>query len=384
MEDSSIRKLHIDSRFKEPVSNSTSDFVFELNRALTLPRKVAAFVTDVHLMHSWYNVDTTHKYLYLLEKHGNNEADTRIAKIELPTQNYTGTSLASQIQDELDAVRSVPSFAYTASYDANTGEIIISLASINYDFAGNWTRTDTGAPVVFTPTVSGYTLTVGGNSWGPVTQDRKTLTRVSNGAVGIWNGTGIVFSSLNVTFVPNNSQTTPVIATDSTARFRIYTDNELAQKNIHDTFTTANVFNNHTPIPYDQFSPKSINHILAHAGTSQEYNNASNLGTFRSGFLHLDGLSEALYITSPNMTSFGTSMGPRGEHTIMRKISPDSNYGGFGNLIIDHLQNELDYFVTGGMTLKTLKIKLVNAYGEVVNLNGTNWSFSIMLQDLPP
>ena len=77
-------------------------------------------------------------------------------------------------------------------------------------------------------------------------------------------------------------------------------------------------------------------------------------------------------------------MGTRGEHTIMRKISPDSNYGGFGNLIIDHLQNELDYFVTGGMTLKTLKIKLVNAYGEVVNLNGTNWSFSIMLQDLPP
>ena len=52
MEASSVRKIYVDSRRKTPSSISTSDFEFELNRAITLPRKCVAFVTDIHLPHS--------------------------------------------------------------------------------------------------------------------------------------------------------------------------------------------------------------------------------------------------------------------------------------------------------------------------------------------
>ena len=67
MEASSVRKIYIDSRRKTPSSNSSSDFEFELNRAITLPRKCVAFVTDIHLPHSWYNVDEHAQFLYVQE-----------------------------------------------------------------------------------------------------------------------------------------------------------------------------------------------------------------------------------------------------------------------------------------------------------------------------
>ena len=106
-----------------------------------------------------------------------------------------------------------------------------------------------------------------------------------------------------------------------------------------------------------------------------------NNGPFVSGFLHLDATSEPLYITSTNMTSFGSSLGPQGENIILRKINPDSNYGGFANLIIDHLQNDLDCVDCGGVVLKTLRIKLTNSYGELINLHGSNWSFSVVFKE---
>ena len=79
MQVTSVRKLFIDSRFKSAGSASSSDFEFELNHAITLPnRPIAGYVTDIHLMHSWYNVDTHAQYLYYAENWGANVADTRV------------------------------------------------------------------------------------------------------------------------------------------------------------------------------------------------------------------------------------------------------------------------------------------------------------------
>ena len=75
-------------------------------------------------------------------------------------------------------------------------------------------------------------------------------------------------------------------------------------------------------------------------------------------------------------------MGPLGEHTIMRCICPDSDYGGFGGHIVDTLQNEQDYFVCGGSTLKTIRFFLMTSTGQIINLNGANWSFSVIFQDV--
>ena len=144
--------------------------------------------------------------------------------------------------------------------------------------------------------------------------------------------------------------------------------------------------NDASPIPYDRYSPLSINHLLKNdghkSGVTRHDQAAGAYGVFLSGVLDLTGMSQPLYITNPNMTAFGTFLGPRGEHTIMRKVSADADYGGFGGLMVDTLQNEQDYFVCGGLTLKRLMIKLVNSHGQPINLNETDWSFSIVFQDL--
>ena len=106
-------------------------------------------------------------------------------------------------------------------------------------------------------------------------------------------------------------------------------------------------------------------------------------GAFSTGVLDLTGQSPPLFIVSPTMTAFGTSQGPLGEHTIMRCIcANDAPYGGFGGHIIDTLQNEQDYFVTGHATLKTIRFQLMTSTGQIINLNGADWSFSIIFQDM--
>ena len=68
MEASSTRKIYVDSRRKTPSSVTSSDFEWELARSITLStRKCVAFVADIHLPHSWHNVDSHAKNLYINE-----------------------------------------------------------------------------------------------------------------------------------------------------------------------------------------------------------------------------------------------------------------------------------------------------------------------------
>ena len=128
MEPHSVRKIVVDSRFRKPESKSTSDFLFELNRAITLPRNCAGFITDVHLTHSWTNVDSHASFLYYVENFGQSVANQRVKRLQLPLRNYTGTSLAAALQTLLQAGRTVPTMDYTADYDGDTGTIRIGIS----------------------------------------------------------------------------------------------------------------------------------------------------------------------------------------------------------------------------------------------------------------
>ncbi len=100
-------------------------------------------------------------------------------------------------------------------------------------------------------------------------------------------------------------------------------------------------------------------------------------GVETTGYLQLDG-HMPLYITSPQLTSFGSTLGPRGEHTICKKVNAQSN--GFGDMTLDMTQHDQDHIICWSANLQTLTFKLVNARGQVVNLNGAHMSFSIIFQ----
>ena len=80
--------------------------------------------------------------------------------------------------------------------------------------------------------------------------------------------------------------------------------------------------------------PESIAEILAlpHGNNQIPLN-----GVGTTGYLQLDG-NIPLYITSPQLTSFGSTLGPRGEHTICKKVNAQSH--GFGGQILDMTQHE--------------------------------------------
>ena len=401
MESSSVRKIYVDSRRKTPGSQSTSDFEFELNRSITLPRKCVAFVTDIHLPHSWYNVDSHAQHLYLVEHfdepHVGGGTASIVRRVTLAAGHRTGTSLAADLQTELQDLTVMPDHTWTCTYSALTGKIEIActhnlglthIVSLGASTGSVWNvysddvtlmsqRAVTRTGLLTYEYVQGgflETLTV-----SQIDAVARTFRVVSStGQVFIWND---ALQRLDVTTSTWNWRPDGFIINFDQLQnhFEIYTDNQLETPSVQALFSARG-------ISYGQRSPASINHLLCHTGhgaTTKHDWGAGSHGSFHSGVLDLTGQSPPLFIVSPNMTAFGTSQGPLGEHTIMRCICPnDASYGGFGGHIIDTLQNEQDYFVCGGSTLKNLRFQLITITGQSVNLNGADWSFSIIFQDM--
>ena len=435
METTAVRKLLIDSRFRNADSVSSTDFQFELNRSITLPRKCVAFVTDIHLPHSWYNVDDHAHRLFWMERFFDAQHTTipalRVHKAELTQQHYDGTTLAQEITDKMNAAKSLPNHTYLASYNGNSGRLSVALQRplgsdyLEVDLApfspttwfvySDQSNTTVGTKLLTKTSATTYTyvqddgvtvtLTVSGLFKHPTdpTQNTFRVDSTKNndffnwhaatgqlrlGSTGVWNWRPQGFSP-SVEPIGNF--------------FCVLTDAQLALDEWYDRFAFPSVINGNVALSYDKRSPASINHLLRHDGitrptqmsaldsapiagganpVTRHDETGAAYGPWVTGVLDLSGMGLPLHIVSPNMTNFGTSMGPRGEHTIMRKVSPDSDHGGFGGHIVDTLQNEQDYFICGSLTLKTLSIQLVSSEGRVMDLNGANWSFSIIFQDL--
>ena len=124
----------------------------------------------------------------------------------------------------------------------------------------------------------------------------------------------------------------------------------------------------------DKNQPASVSEILT---LPPGINLLPFAGIGYTGYLQLTG-QYPLYLTSPQLTSFGSTLGPRGEHTICKKVNATSTH--FGGQILDLTIHEQDHIICGGSNLQTLSFKLVDARGQVVNLNGAHMSFSLLFQ----
>ena len=95
-----ITKVYIDSRFKTTYSKSNSDFKYELVESIQLPDKCAAYVDDVIIPVSWYNIDENKKiYVRRFEDLTNTKTD-RIVPIEI--SNHTPDTLIEAVQNTLN------------------------------------------------------------------------------------------------------------------------------------------------------------------------------------------------------------------------------------------------------------------------------------------
>ena len=122
-----FRKVIIDSR--NAVTGEAEDFVVSLPSTLQLPANTACYVLDVALSYGFYTVETSQNdKLHFLERYWNgSQGVTQVTLVTLSAGSYQASSLASEIQTQLNSV-SVLSSAYTCSYEAATNTILISLA----------------------------------------------------------------------------------------------------------------------------------------------------------------------------------------------------------------------------------------------------------------
>ena len=407
MDSQFVRKVMIDSRIRK--SGTPGSFTFELNRAITLPSKCAGFITDIELVHSWWTVDDHNEYLYFYEVFVDYAANPQVWNIRyhraaIMKQNWAAVALTAELQTKINAQLVNGQRSITASYDANTGQItfgVAAVAPVLSGAAGAWSKLDLfgGTITANMALQSGYTYvdssdgrTLEFTSWngGPSNTARIFMTETHNTYTYTfqWDPDTNIFEPIN-----NSDKWTPPsgfswqgvypASTDTDVYFTFLRDEHLLTHGFWTKYNIASVENDMTIMPYDQNNPRTINEILGGLGRDwiRDLGTPGNHPldvTLVTHFINLLGESIPLYITSPSLTAFGTSLGPRGEHTIMKKINTKAP---FGHVILDNLQNDQDYFVCGGTTLKTIKIVLVNSFGHPMNIQA-DWSFSLVFQQL--
>jgi hypothetical protein len=178
-------------------------------------------------------------------------------------------------------------------------------------------------------------------------------TALDNAIIG-----SLVFSPLSVSFNAIEFNIN-ISTTDVNNRWYILTDNDLKTR-LGGQFTTS----------FDSQNPATMNDILRNYSDNSQY---SSSRTYESDFLNLQSINN-IYISSPNLGNF-TTIGPRGEESIIRKVPVSSD---FGYMIIDRSTTNHDYLECGKLALKTIEFNPRDSKGRLVPLHGSNVSFSII------
>ena len=121
-----------------------------------------------------------------------------------------------------------------------------------------------------------------------------------------------------------------------------------------------------TGASYDRNNLKSINQVLGN------YTSSLNYPDWTSGYLTLLALRK-LYLTCSEFSD-AKQLGSTGAYNIVKKIPINVP---FGSVIYDNKIISVDYINVSNRVLRTLHFKLVNSYGNVVDLNNVNCSFSL-------
>ena len=109
-----IKKVYRDSRFQTKDSTSNSDFKHELE-SMILPDEYVAFVDDVILPVSWYNIDESNQNIYVRRMQYLETAHFADRIVSLEVSNHTTDTLTDAVQDALNTAFGTGVF--TVSYD---------------------------------------------------------------------------------------------------------------------------------------------------------------------------------------------------------------------------------------------------------------------------
>jgi hypothetical protein len=152
----------------------------------------------------------------------------------------------------------------------------------------------------------------------------------------------------------------------SVLSFCIFTDADL-QSRCNDTWSGGY---------YSADNIQSLNSVIRN-DTNIPLQAYTSSKPFYTGVVDLVG-AHTLYITSTALTTYN-NIGSRGERNILKKVLCNVP---FGELIIDYTYLEKDYTDVSNRALKILDFRLVDVYGNDIDLNGGHISFSVLFVDI--
>jgi len=153
----------------------------------------------------------------------------------------------------------------------------------------------------------------------------------------------------------------------SNVQFMLLTDNDIYSR-LNSTWSGQS---------YDVKQPRSFNDTLRNTeGASQIYS-TSNI--FTSGFIDILCGKHYLYLTSSNFGCYN-SLAPRGDRNVVKKIAVTANYA--YNIVESAAFSGDDYMDVSRQIIKTISFQLRDAYGSIIDLHGSNISFSIVFSIL--
>ena len=127
-----------------------------------------------------------------------------------------------------------------------------------------------------------------------------------------------------------------------------------------------------TGASFDPNNPQDINEMI------NNFPNASpsfytTTTPFKSTYVDLQPIKN-VYLHSPNLSSFST-ISVQGERTVLKKTPVNV---GVNEMIIDNITSSSDWLDVSKMSLRTLHFQLKDVRSNVINLNNSNVSFSIV------
>ena len=135
------KKIYIDSRHRTADSFSSSNFKIELPYSIQLPENTVFFITDVSIPHVFQlieqDVNDRIYYMYNATRKDNPIIMYRILTyITLPPGNYTGSTLASNINQLMNNEANIgfKNITFNASWQESTYSINVSCSGTNSSF----------------------------------------------------------------------------------------------------------------------------------------------------------------------------------------------------------------------------------------------------------
>jgi hypothetical protein len=126
---------------------------------------------------------------------------------------------------------------------------------------------------------------------------------------------------------------------------------------------------------YSRSNPQSINDVIGNTDFKLKVYDSVNIyegGQFNAVPHH------TVYIVCPQLGTY-KSIGPQGERDILKKHVVMANPH---EISFDTALNAEDFSNISKLSFKSLQFRLLDVYGNVLNMHGQNWSFTLIIKPI--